>query len=347
MCSRRRSLSTGHWEYVKNKVRTVFLCTGIRDGILPSIPSKGYSAFFFSQTNLNWFVHGDVTVRECMYVYARCARNLRRISLRETPSSGGVPSTPPSGGVSNHHTKYLSGVFFEGIMPKRKFYQSSALYMAKRKGSRAAKRRTKRKSKRITRSKRYSRNMHKFVRYTAANSFQCAYPNTELDQASFLTFNGLVNYTEFTPLYDRYMITGIQYSFQLLNNPDAVNDPAGSSNTTTTFYPKLWWCPDYDDSGAEPLSSLYQRTRTRHAVMQPNREIKVFIKPAVLAQTYASATSTGYAPKWNNWIDMDQVNVPHYGLKWVFDCNGIATATGHPWYLRVETKVYFKCKDVR
>lgn len=238
-------------------------------------------------------------------------------------------------------------------MPKRR--SSSQLGFARRKRARSAMSSAVRRAgprrpiriMRISRSRVGSRNCHSFVRYTPASSFQCAYPNTELDQASFLTFNGLVNYSEFTPLYDRYMITGIQYCFQLLNSPDAVNDPGGSSNTTTTFYPKLWWCPDYDDSGAETLTSLYQRAKVRHVVMRPNKEVKIFVKPATLTQTYATATSTGYAPKWKTWIDMDQVNVPHYGLKWIFDCNGIQTATGHPWYLRLETKVYFKCKDVR
>lgn len=234
-------------------------------------------------------------------------------------------------------------------MPKRRFvYSGYRGSKVKRVGTRA-KRRLGFKRPRITRSKRSfsKRNLHHFKRYAGPATFQIAAPLSEYDGAFVITFAGITNYTEFTPLYDRYMITGVLYKFQLISNPDANYDPAGTNNTTTTFYPKLWWCKDYDDSGAEALSSLYQRAGTKCRVLKPNQELKIYVKPAVLAQTYATATTTGYAPKWNQWIDMDNTAVPHYGLKWVFDCNGIATATGHPWYLRLETLVYFKCKDVR
>lgn len=193
---------------------------------------------------------------------------------------------------------------------------------------------------------RISRNMHRFVRWTlpVTNTF-----STVTSESAFVwNFDSLLNNADFTSLYDRYRIDYIQCRAQLVNNPDgafALNST--TPGNSTNYYPKLWWCPDYDDSAAETLDDLKQRSKTKCVVLQPNKVYKFGVKPAILAQTYRTAVSTGYSPKWGQWIDMAQTNVPHYGIKYVLDALNLNPPDEQPFKVIFDFKVYFSCKDVR
>jgi hypothetical protein len=160
---------------------------------------------------------------------------------------------------------------------------------------------------------------------------------------------------EFEALYDRYMLTAVVVRFRIVNNPDSVvalNNNGDNPLTTTrwgstNWFPRLFYCPDYDDNNAETLSALRERAKTKMKVLKPNSYFKAVIKPACTVQTYYTTVSAGYAPKWKQWIDMSQSSVPHYGLKWVLDCSGVDPNDTYPFKLEIEKQYYFKCKDVR
>lgn len=162
---------------------------------------------------------------------------------------------------------------------------------------------------------------------------------------------------DFADLYDRYMLTTVVLRFKLITNPNAANptnampvtlggNQWGAANMTN-WYPKLWYCPDYDDNATETLAQLKERSQTKCKVLQPNKIVKIVVKPAVTIQTYRTATTTGYAPKWKQWIDMAQRDVPHYGLKFSVDTCGIDPNDTYPFKLEIDRRYYFTCKDVR
>jgi hypothetical protein len=158
--------------------------------------------------------------------------------------------------------------------------------------------------------------------------------------------------TDFADLYDRYMITTVVLKFKLVTNPDSawgLNNATGTIDTRqgTNWFPKLWYCPDYDDNSSETLAQLKERSQTKWKVLRPNKEIKIVVKPAVTIQTYRTATTTGYAPKWKQWIDMAQRDVPHYGLKFVVDGCGLDPSENQPFKMEIDRRYYFTCKDVR
>lgn len=157
---------------------------------------------------------------------------------------------------------------------------------------------------------------------------------------------------DFADLYDRYMLTTVVLRFKLVTNPDSsikLNTTAGalSDFQMTNWYPKLWYCVDYDDNSTETLAQLKERAQTKCKVLMPNKFVKVVLKPAVTIQTYRTATSTGYAPKWKQWIDMAQRDVPHYGLKFSVDTCGIDPNDSYPFKMEIDRRYYFTCKDVR
>lgn len=197
-----------------------------------------------------------------------------------------------------------------------------------------------------------TRNRHSFRR-------MCASEVLDVTGAAYTAgmefkLSDLPGVIEFSDLYDRYKLTTVVVRFRLVNNPDATMflnkgntaDPQQNFNATNWF-PRLFYCKDYDDSTAESLGALRERSKTKMVVLKPNKYHKVVIKPAVTVQTYRTPTTTGYSPSWNQWIDMAQNNVPYYGLKYVVDCSGIDPNDANPFKLEIEKQYFFTCKDVR
>lgn len=190
-----------------------------------------------------------------------------------------------------------------------------------------------------------STNIHCFKRWTPSVTTTCSGSTSE--SALVFTFGDMINYSDFTSLYDRYRIDYVVVRAQLRNNPSAISvlGTSGGNATGANYYPKLWYCPDYDDGEQETLDALKQRSKTKCAVLQPNKVIKFVVKPAILNQTYRTSVTTGYAPKWGQWIDMAQTNVPHYGLKYVIDALGLDPA--NDFTVQFEFMYHITCKDVR
>lgn len=225
---------------------------------------------------------------------------------------------------------------------KRKGYTTPQLTRAKR---------AKRPPRPMKRMAKYSRvrstNTHSFKRWCNAFDVNSATSVVEKGYTMVFSFNQLINYAEFDALYDRYKIDYVLVKLQLQNVPDSDWKLAdGAVSNKLNFYPKIWYIKDYDDSAVDTLAEMKQRSGVKCRVMRPNTQVVIKLKPAILAQLYATAVSTGYAPKWNQWIDMAQTNVAHYGLKWLLDLNGRADAT-QVWTVRVEQMFHFTCKDVR
>lgn len=161
-------------------------------------------------------------------------------------------------------------------------------------------------------------------------------------------FADITAHGEFSSLYDRYKITSVQLQITLINNPDAFLQPNGPLNNQniTNWYPKLWYVRDYDDASDITLSAIRERSNVRCLILRPNKIFRFRTRPAVLMQTWQSLTGSGYAPKWNNWIDMAQSTVPHYGIKMVLDTQGLDPSNEYPFKVRIEFKYNFTCKNV-
>lgn len=213
-------------------------------------------------------------------------------------------------------------------------------------------RRTLRRSVKFSRRRgRSNRNFHKFSRWNdAAYDTVINCTSSTAGQAINFQLQKVVNPTEFSALYDRYMISRVIAYVQLITNPDA-SVPTNSvvppvTQQVTNWYPTFWWCSDYDDDTTPSFDDLKQRTKTKCFVMKSNVQYKLSIKPAVNVQTYATAVSAGYSPKWKTWIDMGQLTVPHYGMKCIVDAMGLDPNDTYPFQVRIRYKYYFACKDV-
>ena len=115
-------------------------------------------------------------------------------------------------------------------------------------------------------------NLHRFHRFGDALTIDVS-STTSINGMSF-SLNQVRGYADFADLYDRYMITCVVLKFRLISNPDAmtqlntVPDVAQKWNTTNWF-PKLYYCPDYDDSNSETLNQLKERAQTKLKILRP------------------------------------------------------------------------------
>lgn len=192
----------------------------------------------------------------------------------------------------------------------------------------------------------FSLNTHRFSRYGEAGTLSF---NSLGQAADFdFKFNQIINYTEFSSMFDNFKIDFVKLKLQLISNPDAITTTNGSTTfNPTNWFPKLWYIRDYDGGGSETLSSIKERQGVSFFVMKPNREYVVKIMPKVAVQTYRTSTTTGYAPKRLALDFVNGLDVPHYGLKTVFDTLGIDPSDSTGFQIRWEAKYYFTCNDVR
>lgn len=146
------------------------------------------------------------------------------------------------------------------------------------------------------------------------------------------TLSDLATASEFTALYDQYMVTGI--TFRLIPRFNTAEyQPANQLPS------QIMSVCDYDGNGPTTIAALvqYQNIKTTRGTAAHQR----FFKPAVLAAAYQGLTPA-YMPKWNQWVDTGNPSTPHYGLYGIIpQCSG-AQAT-----YDLQATYYVKFKQVR
>lgn len=147
----------------------------------------------------------------------------------------------------------------------------------------------------------------------------------------------LVNGTEFTQLYDQYMITGVQFTFTLVIDP-------GAQNAVIASYPRLFWARDEDDStNPASLDELRQYGNCKVAVLNPGVPVVAYCKPNALIEVYRNGVASTYNPVYNQWIDTTSgADARHYTFK-----VGIDNLTNTNYRVEIERTLYFKCKNTR
>lgn len=166
---------------------------------------------------------------------------------------------------------------------------------------------------------------------------------------NIFSLDDVKGYTDFTALYDQFMISHCQIHVTLISNPNApaknnATIGVGTDWNSNNWYPKMWYVYDSDDSNTLSLDTIRERQGVKYKTLEPNKTMVINVKPRLLVQTYRTATSTGYAPK-RMFIDVATgYNVPHYGIKFVLDTMGIDPID--KFMVRFETKYWLKFKGV-
>lgn len=212
----------------------------------------------------------------------------------------------------------------------RRKYKRRALLRRKRRAG--AKRKMYTKARKVN----IKKDMHYFTRSTEIIQYQ-GQGTAEIVGSGTFRLNQLPNYGEFTTLFDRYKIHGVKLTWHLRQTPGADNLVFQHN-----VYPRLFIIKDYDDSNNPAnQAAIQEHGKCKEYILTPNRKLNMYIKPSVLIPAYRSGLSSSYIPKWNQWIDCADSDVPHYGIKYVID-------TFNTYYqLFVTAKFYMSFKDTR
>lgn len=194
--------------------------------------------------------------------------------------------------------------------------------------------------RRIVRWKRlspYRRDVHYFKRYSQQlNTISGNILHAPLTGGYAFRLSSVSQVGELTSLFDQFQMTYVKVYFHLKI------DPSAQVNSQASF-PRLFFCRDYDDSSSSfTLDDIRARSKTQIRVMNPNKPVVIGLCPAVLGQAYRGATTTSYIPLWKQWIDCDQSDTPHYGLKWAID-----DLTNTNYQVNVEVKYWLKCRNTQ
>lgn len=122
----------------------------------------------------------------------------------------------------------------------------------------------------------------------------------------------LPNYTEFTALFDRYMITKVKAQLLPRGNVSEVSQQTGVAQNTIS---NIWSAIDYDDATAPAnLATILQYGNNRHR--RTTQTLTNVLAPKILSETYNNGITTAYSPSSKSkWVDCDNPNVQHFGVK--------------------------------
>lgn len=157
---------------------------------------------------------------------------------------------------------------------------------------------------------------------------------TPIGYAFQQTLSQLPNFTDFTNLYDQYMIKKVVVKM--------IPKISQHNLTTTTIgnadLPQVHSVVDYDD-GTTPTSVSQLVEYQSHKMTRGNKiHVRSFVPKIEL-----TTDGTANAPKSYQWIDCDSATVNHRGLKWWFNAPQSAGCTV---YYDMLVSVYFSCKNV-
>lgn len=150
------------------------------------------------------------------------------------------------------------------------------------------------------------------------------------------SFQDIPDYTDFTNLYDAYIMDEVEIHFNLRT--------VGTNNQQQDF-PTLYVAPDYDGDGT-PLAVAAVTTKERckmHQLSQFHNTAKIVVRPRAATSIYKGGVTSayGWSPS-NQLIDMNNVDVQMYGaVHWLAYYNSVITPNTY-----VSTTLVYKFRCV-
>jgi hypothetical protein len=156
--------------------------------------------------------------------------------------------------------------------------------------------------------------------------------------------------TEFSTLFDRYILTAVQCRLICLSNQAPIGI-AGFSVNTTGGNAVIHQVTDYDDNSAFPASATglgqmrqYESYSVKNLIVL--KPIKRMIHPHIALAAYGGSVFTSYANVKDQWVDFNSPSVPHYGWKFMIEVRNESSGAYTQDY-KVEFAYLFTCKDLR
>lgn len=177
-------------------------------------------------------------------------------------------------------------------------------------------------------------NVYNFKRKFFLENWQTVTAGTPVGNGTDFFFSSLPNVTDFTNLYDMYMIKKIVVKLIPRITEATLNSGATTSNTNL---PQVHSVIDYDDVTVP--TSVNDLVQYQNHKMTRGHQIhtRTFVPKVEMTSNGANA------PQAYRWLDCDAAVVPHRGIKWWFNAPNVA---GTSVYYDLLVTYYFACKSV-
>lgn len=157
---------------------------------------------------------------------------------------------------------------------------------------------------------------------------------TPLGYAFQQKLDQLPGYTDFTNLYDQYMIKKIV--IKLI--PKITQHNLATTTTGNSDLPQVHSVVDYDD--ATTPTSVNQLVEYQSHKMTRGNQVHTRV---IVPKVELNADSAVSAPKAYQWLDCDSASINHRGIKVWFNA---PQSAGVSVYYDMLVKVYFSCRNV-
>lgn len=158
--------------------------------------------------------------------------------------------------------------------------------------------------------------------------------------------SNLVNYTEFTSLFNQYRINAVKVMVMPhFDGNDMSNINAdGTSGVGRPANPILWTCSEDDGTTTVVnLNAVMQNNRAR-LVKRPNLPFSVYFKPK-FQTSVANIGSIVSAHPMRGWIDTQNFGVQHYGISLAGYIPAASSISTPPLTYKIFVKYYMAFKE--
>lgn len=147
----------------------------------------------------------------------------------------------------------------------------------------------------------------------------------------------VVEYQDFTQLFDRYKIMGVKLRIQYQNNMGDPNQHCLPGFTTA-------W--DGDDAGIPSnKEDVTRKLGAKTSILNANRPFSIFFRPRVTKQVYQAGLTSAYTSERSCFLDCGNPDVEHYGYKFWIDSWLATLGAQNGQLLTIEPTMYLSMKD--
>jgi len=166
-------------------------------------------------------------------------------------------------------------------------------------------------------------------------------PGTSVFGSMAFSLQDLDQVTQFAAICDQYRIDRVVAQIRTRNNTANFNSASAANGTPPSIYLVI----DRDDSTAPTTyAQLRQYDNVQEASVYDNIEID--LEPSITPAVYASGAFSGYGVQRTGvWLDVNNVSIPHYGVKFgITELTALDTLT---YYWDVIFWYYVSFRNVR
>lgn len=132
-------------------------------------------------------------------------------------------------------------------------------------------------------------------------------------------FSDVPSSSAWATVFDRYKFLSVEVHFIPIGLTENVLNPSGG----VSVLPVLHTAVDFDDAATTATITALQKYSTYAGVPGNQSLVRKFV-PHVAALVYNNASPSGYLDLGNPFVDMENLAIPHYGLKYALDTSSVA-----------------------